>query len=77
MSHIELFSNKEENELMVNVVFDPATKELEIENIYVYIPFSDMWLDIDYVNNEKAHKRATQIANGLFESYLMNQEKGA
>ena len=68
---IELHSNKDENEMMVSFKVDEENQVIEQE-IYVYIPFSDVWLDIDHIMNEKAHKRATEAADGMIEEYLAN-----
>lgn len=71
MSAIELFSNKDENELMVSFNLD---EEKQTQNVIVtaYIPAMDIWLDIDHINNSRAFESATRTANSLIESYLMN-----
>jgi hypothetical protein len=71
MSAIEIFSNKDENEFMVSFYLDEESQVAHQES-FVYIPYSDLWLNVDDLHNSKAQEKADRLARSLIESYLMN-----
>ena len=74
MSAIELFSNKDEDELMVSFYLDEENQPVDQE-IFVHIPSVDAWIDVDMIANKKVQHSSEKIAQTLIESYLMNMEK--
>jgi len=74
MSAIEIFSNKDENELMVSFYLDEENQVVDQET-FVFIPYSDMWINVDDLHNAKAQEKADRLSQSLIESYLLN--KGA
>ena len=71
MSAIEIFSNKDENELMVSFYLDEENQVVDQET-FVFIPYSDMWLNVDDLHNSKAQQKADKVSQSLIESYLLN-----
>lgn len=71
MSKIELFSNKDEDELMVSFNLDEENQVINQE-VFVHIPSVDAWIEADSVMNSKVQKMSEALANSLIESYLMN-----
>lgn len=76
LSTVEIFSNKDENELMVTVEIDFSDNSFEVICFDFYVPAIDSWISSSKYYSEALEKAANQVALKYVEDQCFEKVQG-
>lgn len=75
-STVEIFSNKDENELMVTVEIDLIDNSFEVICFDFYVPAIDSWVSSSKYYSEVLERAANQVALKYLEDQWSEKAQG-